>query len=85
VCEAAANFDVTETIRDLEHEMLTAANNLEFEKAALLRDQIKEVKPMAGIESGPRKAEPVSYAKGGTRTGKKLAGKRAAPRGVEPF
>jgi excinuclease ABC subunit B len=83
--EAVKDFDVTETLRELEAEMLEAANNLEFEKAALLRDQIKEVKRMAGIESGPRKTEPVSYAKGGARTGKKLAGKRAAPKVVEPF
>lgn len=37
-------FDVTETVRQLEGEMLEAANNLEFEKAALLRDQINELK-----------------------------------------
>ncbi len=42
--DAGGNFDVVETIRELEEEMLTAANNLEFEKAALLRDQIKELK-----------------------------------------
>jgi excinuclease ABC subunit B len=54
--EAAANFDVTETIRELEEEMLAAANNLEFEKAALLRDQIKELKRQFGLASGPAKA-----------------------------
>jgi excinuclease ABC subunit B len=54
--EAAANFDVTETIRELEGEMLTAANNLEFEKAALLRDQIKELKRQFDQSSGPVKA-----------------------------
>src|SRR5690606_15418705 len=42
--DAGADFDVTETIRELEEEMLAAANNLEFEKAALLRDQVKELK-----------------------------------------
>src|SRR5262245_37424876 len=42
--ETAKNLDVTETLRELEEEMLTAANNLEFEKAALLRDQIRELK-----------------------------------------
>jgi excinuclease ABC subunit B len=36
--------DLTETINELEDEMLTAANELKFEKAALLRDQIKELK-----------------------------------------
>ncbi|MGC8887902.1 MAG: excinuclease ABC subunit UvrB [Verrucomicrobiia bacterium] len=47
--EAAADFDITETLRELENEMLEAANNLEFEKAALLRDQIKELKRMYSI------------------------------------
>ena len=71
--EAAANFDVTETLRELEAEMLTAANNLEFEKAALLRDQIKELKRQFGQTSGPAKAlavkaaTAVSYRKGKKR------------------
>ena len=71
--EAAANFDVTETVRELEEEMLAAANNLEFEKAALLRDQIKELKRQFGQTSGPAKAltekaaTAVSYRKGKKR------------------
>lgn len=55
--EAAADFDVNETIRELEREMLEAANNLEFEKAALLRDQIKELKRMYAIEPQEAKKE----------------------------
>lgn len=46
--ESGADFDYTETLRELESEMLTAANNLEFEKAALLRDQINELKRRFG-------------------------------------
>ena len=42
--DSVAHFDLTETLRELETEMVEAANNLEFEKAALLRDQIKELK-----------------------------------------
>src|SRR6058998_1656844 len=42
--DAGGNFDVTETLRELEADMLQAAENLEFEKAALLRDQIRELK-----------------------------------------
>lgn len=38
------DVDLTETINELETEMLAAADNLEFEKTALLRDQIKELK-----------------------------------------
>jgi excinuclease ABC subunit B len=58
--EAAATFDVTETIREQEGEMLTAANNLEFEKAALLRDQVLERRCQFGHASGPAKASPRS-------------------------
>lgn len=39
----SGDLDVNETIRELETEMLSAANNLEFEKAALLRDQVNEL------------------------------------------
>jgi len=62
--EASGNLDVTETVRELEEEMLAAANNLEFEKAALLRDQVRELKRMTGDESGSTKAAPVNYGKG---------------------
>ena len=41
---AGLDVDLTETINELETEMLAAANNLEFEKAALLRDQLRELK-----------------------------------------
>jgi excinuclease ABC subunit B len=62
--EAGGNFDVTETIRELEGEMLTAANNLEFEKAALLRDQVRELNRMLGGEDAGTDGRRVSYAKG---------------------
>src|SRR4029434_3442508 len=42
--EHGVDIDLNETIQELEQEMLTAANNLEFEKAALLRDQVRELK-----------------------------------------
>jgi len=50
--DTAGNFDVVETIRELEEEMLKAANNLEFEKAALLRDQVRELKRSTGQDDG---------------------------------
>src|SRR6266700_997558 len=53
--DAGGNFDLTETLRELEEEMLAAANNLEFEKAALARDQIRELKrSMGGQRAGKR-------------------------------
>jgi excinuclease ABC subunit B len=50
--DAGGDFDVAETLRQLEEEMLAAANNLEFEKAALLRDQIRELKRGTGDGGG---------------------------------
>ncbi|HEY1171372.1 MAG TPA: excinuclease ABC subunit UvrB [Verrucomicrobiae bacterium] len=68
-------FDVTETVRQLEGEMLEAANNLEFEKAALLRDQINELKRtfLGGDKGGGRSnaGKSTSYGKG-KKSGKKF-------------
>jgi excinuclease ABC subunit B len=63
--EAGGNFDLTETLRGLQEEMLEASNNLEFEKAALLRDQIRELKGSFGGdgEKKPAPAGVVSYKK----------------------
>ena len=49
---SVAQIDLTETIRELEGEMIEASGNLEFEKAALLRDQIRELKSrLSGAET----------------------------------
>jgi excinuclease ABC subunit B len=37
-------YDVTSLIGELQHDMESAARNLQFERAAVLRDQIKELK-----------------------------------------
>ncbi|NBV21289.1 MAG: excinuclease ABC subunit UvrB [Proteobacteria bacterium] len=58
--EAAGDFDVTETIRELEGQMIEASNNLEFEKAALYRDQINELKRLV---SGEAPTRPMTYGK----------------------
>jgi excinuclease ABC subunit B len=84
--DAGMDVDLTETINELETEMLTAANNLEFEKAALLRDQVKELK-RALDGSQPAKeavAKPVSYRKGG-RGRTTDAGRRGGGRTRTPF
>jgi excinuclease ABC subunit B len=66
--EAGGDFNVTELLRELEEEMQTASANLEFERAALLRDQIMEVKNGAGISKIEPKRRPVKYTRGsGTR------------------
>ncbi len=46
--ESVGDLDVVETIRELEQEMIEAAEKLEFEKAALLRDQVSELKNLTG-------------------------------------
>jgi excinuclease ABC subunit B len=61
--DAALDVDLTETISELETEMLKAAEELHFEKAALLRDQIKELKRMIAGEIVGTEAKPVSYRK----------------------
>jgi excinuclease ABC subunit B len=46
-----ASFDKTEIIKLLEEEMLQAAQNLEFERAAQLRDKVNELKGTPDIHS----------------------------------
>src|SRR5205823_4507183 len=68
--EAGGNFDLTELLRELEDEMQRASANLEFERAALLRDQIMEVKSGTGLTKIEPKRRPVKYTRnnGGLRS-----------------
>jgi len=59
--EGSTDIDITSTIQELETEMLKAAEDLKFEKAALLRDQIKELKHM--LDGTKSEAKPASYRK----------------------
>jgi len=65
--EAGGNFDLTELLRELEDEMQRASANLEFERAALLRDQIMEVKSGTGLTKIEPKRRPVKYTRGNGR------------------
>ena len=65
--EAGGDFNVTELLRELEEEMQQASANLEFERAALLRDQIMEVKSGAGIDKIEPKRRPVRYTRNAGR------------------
>lgn len=49
VREAAGGYEATEVLRELEAEMAGAASRLEYERAALLRDQISELKKQMGM------------------------------------
>ncbi len=62
--EAGGDYSITEVLRELEEEMQTAASSLEYEKAALLRDQIRELKEGTGIAKIEPKQRPVRYTKG---------------------
>jgi excinuclease ABC subunit B len=72
--ETGGDVAVLDVIRELETEMADAAARLEYERAALLRDQIRELKKQAGLgteDSGqPSVSKSVSYAKG-LRKGRK--------------
>ena len=65
--EAGGNFDLTELLRELEDEMQRASANLEFERAALLRDQIMEVKSGTGLTKIEPKRRPVKYTRNNGR------------------
>jgi excinuclease ABC subunit B len=69
--EAGGDFNVTELLRELEDEMQEASANLEFERAALLRDQIMEVKSGTGISKIEPKRRPVKYSSRSRGTGRR--------------
>ena len=62
--ESGGDFNLTELLRELEEEMQQASANLEFERAALLRDQIMEVKSGTGLTNIEPKRKPVKYTRG---------------------
>jgi excinuclease ABC subunit B len=61
--ESGGDFNISEVLRELQQEMEIAAANLEYERAALLRDQIGELKAGTGISKIEPKRRPVSYSK----------------------
>ena len=76
VREDEGGFSAVELLRELEDDMIRAASNMEYERAAILRDQIAELKKGTGTDkiSGPpalaaRRA--VSYARPAGRARKR--------------
>jgi excinuclease ABC subunit B len=65
--EGGGDFNLTELLRELEEEMQRASANLEFERAALLRDQIMEVKDGTGLSKIEPKRRPVKYTRNSGR------------------
>jgi len=68
VGEATKDMDVMQVLQELESEMLAASASMHYEKAALLRDQIMELKQQAGLTKIEPKLKPVTYAKTARRT-----------------
>ncbi len=56
--ESDETYDVHRAIGDLESEMLQAADALEFERAALLRDEVRELKRLLEGKSAPAEPPP---------------------------
>jgi excinuclease ABC subunit B len=54
LAETGGDLVATELVLELEGEMEEAANNLQFERAALLRDQIAELQKRMGLDAGPQ-------------------------------
>ncbi|MFL6554375.1 MAG: excinuclease ABC subunit UvrB [Chthoniobacterales bacterium] len=65
--EGGGDFNLSELLRELEQEMQEASANLEFERAALLRDQILEVKSGSGLAKIEPKRRPMRYARNAGR------------------
>jgi excinuclease ABC subunit B len=65
--ETGGDFNLSELLRELEQEMQEASANLEFERAALLRDQIMEVKSGTGLAKIEPKRRPIKYTRNSGR------------------
>ncbi len=59
--ETPSDFDLHELVRELERDMASAAANLEYERAALLRDQISELKSGSGLSKIEPKRSRLKY------------------------
>ena len=77
----ARQYDKAEMLRELEEEMLAAAEKLEFEKAARLRDQMKRVNELPDVDGMVHEAEEPAAPRPkagmpGSRAGKKRKGRK---------
>ncbi|MBX3387455.1 MAG: excinuclease ABC subunit UvrB [Phycisphaeraceae bacterium] len=79
-------YDALELMRELEGEMLEAAQNLEFEKAASIRDQVKKLKAIAEAPSGDAKVRRSELETSGADrgSGKSSRDKKPGTPGVRP-
>ena len=73
--EGGADMDVTQVLQELENEMLAASASMHYEKAALLRDQILELKQQAGLDKIQPNLKTITYQKPARGSGRKPAKK----------
>ena len=81
--DSGINIDLAETIKEIEQDMLSAANNLEFEKAALLRDQLRELKK-AMEPASPKIAPPPIKYKNPSRSTSRKGRRRDSEENLKP-
>ncbi len=65
--ETPGDFDLHELIAELERDMVSASASLEYERAALLRDQIMELKNRSGLSKIEPKSKPATYPRPGRK------------------
>jgi excinuclease ABC subunit B len=73
--ETTPDMTVLDVIKEMEGEMAEAAAKLEYERAALLRDQIRELKKQSGLGQDMTQPQPKVDYREALR--KKKRGKRA--------
>jgi len=87
VATTEPEFEIAELIRALEEEMLTAARDLEFEKAASLRDQLGRLKKRredlakAGLPEKARRSDAEGESRRGDKGPAGMPGTRPGRRG----
>ena len=65
--ETGGDFNLTELLRELEQEMQEASANLEFERAALLRDQFKPCDEIGGCRKQKQKQQALKLTQSSVR------------------
>ncbi len=79
--EDGTDYDAQAVMQDLEREMLEAADALEFERAAILRDQLRELRQAHGGEQGASKPASARKPKATTeRVIRRKSGRKASSR-----
>ena len=80
VREGGGDYDVNQALHDLEEEMLEAAKALEFERAAMIRDQIGELRAVFNLDSKGKGKKAGKQGKTTYPTRRKSKGKKTRAR-----